>query len=240
MATYVLVHGAWHSGRVWERVAPLLTAAGHRVLAPSLTGYGDRVDLLGAEVGIETHTDDVAGLIVAGEFTDVILLGHSYAGLVISSVASRIPERVGHLVYLDAMVPVDGENAVDIMPISQGLVDAALSSESGWRIPPLPQMPPPFGLFGVTEPADVEWLQAMLSDQPVQCLLQRVRLDHAALATIPRTHIHCTVVPEGFDRRPVPPRQPNGSPSVVWELPTGHDCMLTMPGELAELLLILG
>ncbi|WP_413802283.1 alpha/beta hydrolase [Streptomyces iranensis] len=238
MSTYLLVHGAWHSGQCWERVVPLLTAAGHRVLAPTLTGYGDTVHLAGPEVGLDTHVDDIVGLITEEDLTDVVLVGHSYAGLVISSAANRVPERIGQLVYLDAMVPEDGESAADILPISQGMIDQAMASEGGWRVPP-PE--PPFGLFGVTEPADLEWLRSMLSDQPVGCLQQPVRLDNPAVDTIPRTHIHCaTDFPEGITRRPVPAVQRNGSPSQVWELATGHDCMITMPAELTELLLKLG
>jgi hypothetical protein len=89
----------------------------------------------------------------------------------------------------------------------------------------------------VTDPADVAWLRAMLSDMSVLCLQQPVHLDAPAARTIPRTHIHNTVVPDSIVRRPVPPLQPNGAPSEVWELPTGHDCMITMPVELSELLL---
>ncbi|GGW81857.1 alpha/beta fold hydrolase [Streptomyces lomondensis] len=241
MSTYLLVHGAWHSGRCWERVVPLLASAGHRVLAPSLTGYGDTAHLLSREVGLDTHVDDIVDLIAAENLTEVILVGHSYAGLVISSAANRVPDRIAHLVYLDAMVPEDGESAADVLPVTQALIDLAEKSESGWRVPPLPELPPPAGLFGVTDPADVAWLHSMLSDQPVRCLTQPVRLDNPAVRKIPRTHIHCVADgPEGLDRRPVPALQPNGSPAQVWELPTGHDCMITMPAELAELLLRLG
>lgn len=238
MSTFLLVHGAWHSGRCWERVVPLLESAGHRVFAPSLTGYGDKAHLLGPEVGLDTHVEDVVGLIREEDLTEVILVGHSYAGLVIPSVANEVPERIAHLVYLDAMVPVHGETAVDVMPMTQHLIDLAAKSDSGWRIPPLPEMPPPFGLFGVTDPADVAWLRTMLSDQPIRCLRQPARLDNPAVNAIPRTHIHCVGgAPEGITRRPVPEVQPNGSPAQVWELPTGHDCMVTMPAELSELLL---
>ncbi|MFF7648391.1 alpha/beta fold hydrolase [Streptomyces sp. NPDC007983] len=241
MSTYLLIHGAWHSGRCWERVVPLLTSAGHRVLAPSLTGYGDKAHLLGPEVGLDTHVDDIVGLITEEDLTEVILVGHSYAGLVISSVANQIPDRIARLVYLDAMVPEDGESAADIMPVTQGLIDLAVASDSGWRVPPLPELPPPAGLFGVTDPADAAWLRSLLSDQPVRCLQQPVRLDNPATDAIPRTHIHCvTGKPEAYARRPVPPIQPNGTPAQVWELPTGHDCMITMPVELTELLLRLG
>lgn len=238
MSTFLLVHGAWHSGRCWERVVPLLESAGHRVCAPSLTGYGDRAHLLGPEVGLDTHVADVVGLIREQDLTDVVLVGHSYAGLVISSVANQVPDRIAELVYLDAMVPRDGETAVDVQPVTQQLIDLAARSGSGWRIPPLPEQPAPLGLFGVTDPADVAWLRSMLSDQPVRCLQQPVRLDNPAADAIPRTHIHCVGgQPEGITRRPVPPIQPNGTPAQVWELPTGHDCMITMPVELTDLLL---
>ncbi|WP_369362670.1 alpha/beta fold hydrolase [Streptomyces sp. CG4] len=241
MPTFLLVHGAWHCGRCWERVVPLLELAGHRVFAPSLTGYGDKAHLLSPEVGLDTHVEDVAKLLQEEDLTEVVLVGHSYAGLVISSVANEVPERIAHLVYLDAMVPEHGETAVDVQPMTQNLIDQAAKSDSGWRVPPLPEMPAPFGLFGVTDPVDVEWLSAMLSDQPVRCLQQPVRLDNPAVKLIPRTHIHCVgVQPEGITRRPVPAIQPNGSPARVWELPTGHDCMITMPAELSELLLKIG
>ncbi|MCX4094727.1 alpha/beta fold hydrolase [Nocardia sp. alder85J] len=241
MSTFLLVHGAWHSGRVWERLAPLLESAGHRVLAPSLTGYGDKAHLLGPEVGLDTHVDDIVTLIEREDAGEVVLVGHSYAGLVISSVANRVPGRIAHLVYLDAMVPEDGETAVDVLPVTQHMIDLAASSGAGWRIPPMPELPAPFGLFGVTDPVDVEWLRGMLSDQPVRCLQQSVRLDNPAVQAIPRTHIHCVgAAPEGVTRRPVPAVQPNGTPSQVWELPTGHDCMVTMPVELGDMLLRLG
>ncbi|MER8220767.1 alpha/beta hydrolase [Streptomyces sp. NPDC094143] len=237
MSTFLLVHGAWHSGRCWERVVPLLTAAGHRVFTPSLTGYGDTAHPAGPDVGLDTHVEDVVALIIEEGLTEVILVGHSYAGLVISSVANDVSDRIAQLVYLDAMVPEDGETAVDVMPVTQHLIDLALRSESGWRVPPPPEMPPPVGLFGVTDPDDVAWLRTMLSDQPVNCLRQPVRLNEPAARRIPRTHIHCTVLPEGFVRRPVPEIQPNGTPARVWELTTGHDCMITTPAELADLLL---
>jgi pimeloyl-ACP methyl ester carboxylesterase len=240
MSTYLLVHGAWHEGRCWERVVPLLEAAGHQVLAPSLTGYGDKAHLLGPEVGLDTHVADVVALIEQEDLTGVVLVGHSYAGLVVSSVANAVPGRIAHLVYLDAMVPEDGETAVDVMQANQRAVDQALSSASGWRVPPLPELPAPYGLFGVTDPADVAWLRTMLSDMSVLCLQQPVHLDNPAVQAIPRTHIHNTVKPQGIVRRRVQAVQPDGSSSQVWELPTGHDCMITMPVELSELLLKLG
>jgi pimeloyl-ACP methyl ester carboxylesterase len=209
------------------------------VFAPTLTGYGDTAHLAGPEVGLDTHVDDVVGLITGEDLADVVLVGHSYAGLVISSVANRVPDRVARLVYLDAMVPEDGETAADVMPMTQHLIDLALASESGWRVPPFPETPE--GLFGVTDPDDIAWLRSTLSDQPVRCLRQPVHLDNPAASAIPRAHIHCTAgKPEGIERRPVPPTQPNGTPAEMYELATGHDSMITMPVELSELLLKLG
>ncbi|MFF0487392.1 alpha/beta fold hydrolase [Nocardia sp. NPDC004068] len=233
MSTYLLVHGAWHTGECWDRVVARLTAAGHRVLAPTLTGYGATRHLLTPEVGLDTHTDDIARLLTAEDLTEVILVGHSYAGLVISAVANRLPERIAHLVYLDAMVPEDGETAADVLPVTKAMIDLALASESGWRVPPPPEMPAPHGLFGVTDPDDIAWLRTMMSDQSVRCLQQPVRLDNPAVNLLPRTHIHCTITPPGLERRPVPDQPP----ARVRELPTGHDCMITMPAELTELLL---
>jgi pimeloyl-ACP methyl ester carboxylesterase len=240
MATYLLVHGAWHNGHAWDRVVPWLASAGHQVLAPSLTGHGDKEHLLSPEVGLDTHVDDIVSLIVEGDLTDVVLVGHSYAGLVISAVANQVPERIAELVYLDAMVPEDGETACDVMPVTKLLIDFAAKSGNGWRIPP-PEQPSSPGLFGVTDPDDVAWLRTLLSDESVRCLQQPVRLDNRRADAIPRTHIHCVVgLPEGYTRRPVPAVQPNGAPSQVWELPTGHDCMITLPAELSELLLKVG
>jgi pimeloyl-ACP methyl ester carboxylesterase len=239
--TFVLVHGAWHSGRAWDRVVPLLTGAGHRVFAPSLTGHGEKEHLLGPEVGLDTHVADVVDLLVREGLADVVLVGHSYAGMVISAVADRVPDRIAGLVYVDAMVPVDGESVLDVMPLTRHLLDLAAGSDAPWRVPPLPEGPAPVGLFGVTDPADAAWLRTILSDESARCFQQPVRLDNPAAAAVPRTHIHCVgSTPEGVARRPVPAAQPNGTPSQVWELRSGHDCMITVPDRLAELLLKAG
>ncbi|MFJ6393402.1 alpha/beta fold hydrolase [Streptomyces sp. NPDC091972] len=240
--TYVLVHGAWHSGRVWDRVVPLLTRAGHRVFAPSLTGHGEKQHLLTPDVDLDTHVGDIVALLGEWDLTNVVLVGHSYAGMVISGVASKVPDRIAHLVYVDAMVPTDGESALDVIPEkTQRLIDAAAASDAPWRIPPVPEMPAPMGLFGVTEPADTAWLRTMLSDESVRCFLQPVRLDNPAMEAISRTHIHCVgIAPEDVTRRPVPAVQPGGATSQVWELQSGHDCMVTVPDALTDLLLKAG
>ncbi|BCJ51900.1 esterase [Actinoplanes sp. NBRC 14428] len=233
MSTYVLVHGAWHSGRAWDRVVPLLTAAGHEVFAPSLTGHGDTAGLMRPGVGLDTYVEDLARLFTGRGLAEVVLVGHSFAGMIISSVANRMPERVAHLVYLDAMDPTDGQAALDVAPAAQSLIDEAAASDAPWRLPPLP---PAF--FGVTEPADVAWLHTILTDEPAQIFQQPAKLGNPAAETIPATYIRCVdhrSVPGA--PQPVPGTRPNGGPVRVWELESGHDCMITTPSGLAEILL---
>ena len=107
--TYVLVHGAWHGGWCWKHVTPRLRAAGHAVFVPTLTGFGERVHLSNPSINCSTHATDVQNLIAFEDLDDVILVGHSYAGLVIGRVADRIRPRLRNLVFLDAMIPEDGK-----------------------------------------------------------------------------------------------------------------------------------
>lgn len=116
MATYVLVSGACHGGWCWRRVVPRLRAAGHEVYAPTLTGLGERAHLLSPDVGLETHAQDVAGVLEYEGLRDVVLVGHSYGGMAITAAAELAAERLAHLVYLDAFVPRDGERLLDFLP----------------------------------------------------------------------------------------------------------------------------
>jgi len=110
------VHGAWHGGWCWRRVADRLQRAGQRVFAPTLTGVGERRHLLRAEVDLETHIQDILGVLEAEELENVVLVGHSYAGLVISGVAARAPKRLRRLVYLDALLVEDGQSWAEAFP----------------------------------------------------------------------------------------------------------------------------
>ena len=114
MATYLLVHGAWHGGWCWRRVTDILRAEGHTVFTPTLTGLGERAHLARPEIDLETHISDVLGVLDAEELDDVILCGHSYGGMVITGVADRLPGRIKALVYLDAFVPEHGESVIDL------------------------------------------------------------------------------------------------------------------------------
>ena len=119
MATFVLVHGAWHGSWCWKRVRQALQDAGHDVFTPTLTGVGERSHLLSLHVNLETHIDDVVNLIRWEDLSDVVLCGHSYGGCVISGVADRVPDRIRALVYLDAFVLRDGQSLHDTLPPAQ-------------------------------------------------------------------------------------------------------------------------
>lgn len=240
MSNYLLVHGAFHGGWCWERVVARLRQAGHVVHAPSLTGLGDRAELLAPDVGVDTHARDVVGLIEREDLTDVVLVGHSYAGMVITAAADLAPDRLSHLVYVDTFVPADGEAITDIMPLqAEAFAQAAREHGSGWQVPP-PDMPPGVeGCYGVTEEPDLTWVRSRQTPQSLLTFQQPLRMKNPdAVAAIPRSHVHCSEggdvykqLRELFMQRTFPPAD-----AEVWELPTGHDCMITMPAELTELL----
>ena len=141
MATYVLVHGGWHGAWCWKKVVPLFQETGHRLYTPTLTGLGEKAPLLTPEVGLSTHIQDIVQLIEENQLNDVILLGHSYSGMVITGVVDRIPEQIGHLVYLDAVIPHDGESMADVAPlVINRLRQEAHAHGDGWRVNPPREM----------------------------------------------------------------------------------------------------
>jgi pimeloyl-ACP methyl ester carboxylesterase len=236
--TFVLVHGAFHGAWCWTKLAPLLEARGHRVFGPSLPGLGDRATELTADVGLSTHVADIADLIEREDLRDVILLGHSYGGMVITGVADRLPERIGHLVYLDTFVPRDGDSMLSVFPLASLVVGVfrlqARFRGDGWRVDP-----PAAEHFGVKQEPDRSWVRRSLTPQPLKTLVEPLRLtDPQIVSRFPRTHIACTgrgwlvsTLQRVF--MPLPP----GPGWKLRSLPTGHDCMITMPRELADLLL---
>ena len=153
MASFVLVHGAWHGSWCWKRVRKALQAAGHDVFTPTLTGVADRSHLLSRDVNLDTHIQDVLNLIEWEELTDIVLCGHSYGGCVVTGVADRIPERIRSLVYLDAFVPEDGENQFQHLSemLATRLLEGTQSVGEGWKTPPIPA-----AIFNVNA-ADREW-----------------------------------------------------------------------------------
>lgn len=244
MAIYVLVHGGFHGRWCWERVTPVLEAAGHTVYAPSLAGLAERAAELSPEVGLETHIQELVELILAQDMRAVILVGHSYGGMVITGVVDAVPEQVAHLVYLDTFVPRDGEAMADIVPRQiQRFRTWAKARGDGWRVDPPRHMPFGIkGIYGVTAEPDLSWVRRMVSSQSLKTFEQPLHLKNpAVVSSKPRTHIYCKG--GGFilsfmrhlgARRTLPPHEPGWR---LRRLPTGHDAMITMPRELANLLL---
>jgi pimeloyl-ACP methyl ester carboxylesterase len=228
MATFVLVHGSWHGGWCWQRLAPILRAAGHGVLTPTLTGMGERAHAAPADIRLGTHVEDVLRTMAYEDARDVVLVGHSYAGMVITGVAARDASRLRGIVYLDAYLPDPGQSEQDLWPADfAASVQADLAAGRKHRTMPAPSF---FGLDG----ADAAWAAARLTPQPLAVYLEPA--SQQPLPPIPARFIHCTRGPIAHVFGAFAARaRARGWP--VDELPTGHDCMLTMPQELAKLLL---
>jgi len=183
--TFLLCHGAWGGGWSWKKMHPLMQAAGHRLLAPNHTGLGDRAHLANPDIDLEMHIQDILNVIRYEDLRDIVLLGHSYGGMVATGVADRARESINQLIYLDAFVPGDGECLFDFLPQSerQRMRDGAASGD-GWRIPPNPTPPD-------TAPEDVEWLTARRVHMPIKCFEAKLKLQHGE-TTLPRSYIYCT------------------------------------------------
>lgn len=217
--TYVIVHGAWGGGWAFRRVEELLRARGHSVYRPTLTGLGERSHLAGPHVGLGTHVEDVVGVLLFEDLRDVVLVGHSYGGVVITGVADRVPERVRSLVFLDAIVPEDGESAA-----------AAIGARAGW----LRQMEkdgllvPPWVKPGQPPPKDVP--------HPLKTLTDPVSYKNEAARRLPATYIH--TVEAGATKDDFDPQAERAKARgwTVLRMQADHNPQRTAPEALAELL----
>ena len=192
MSTFVLVHGGGHGGWCYGRVAPLLRAAGHEVYTPTLTGLGERKHLLRPDIDLDTHITDVVHVLEYEDLTDVILLGHSYGGMVITGVADRAGSRIGRLVYLDAAHPRNGESLADVSPEMMAFAQSELRTVDGIELVLFPDSQV-IAYLGVTDPGDFAWMKSKITPHPWKCFTQKLRLrDEAAVRRIPRFNINCT------------------------------------------------
>jgi len=234
MATFVLVHGGGHGGWCYNKLSPLLRAAGHTVLSPSLTGCGDRKHLLSPDVGLGTHITDIVNLLEYEDLSEVILAGHSYGGMVITGVADRVPDRIRELVYLDAAHPVDGESLRKVAPQQIEPAYAGARSVDGVELVLWP-MPGMAAFFGVTDPADGAWTDSKLTPHPWKCFDEPLRLGNGdAMRRIPRTNINCT---ESLRNSSEQWRARQLAGARNFEIDTGHDLMITEPRAVADMLL---
>lgn len=238
MADFLLVHGAWHGGWCWQRVSQALCAGGHRVHAVTLTGLGERAHLLSSTITLETHVADVMGALECEELRDVVLVAHSYAGMLGTAVADRMPSRLRRLVYLDAVLPKPGESwgSTHTSTTREGRLAAAKASPDYSLPPPEPSV---FGLSG----DDAQWVQRRMTPHPGHTYTAALDFDPARVASVPRTFISCTepslATIDGSRARVRDPgfwggRWQAGADMV--EMRTGHDPMVTAPRDLSDLL----
>ncbi len=227
----VLIHGAWHGGWCWREVARLLRAAGHPVTTPTLTGLGERHHLAHPEVDVDLHVTDILNHLAAQEFEQPLVVGHSYAGLVLSGVADILGEGLGRPVFLDARVPQDGQSLFDLVGAGESAVEQAKANAiDGYLVP----APPPiwFDIPHAMKDATA-WARRRLTPHPIQCFLQKVRLQHGGAAGLDPVFIRCPqrlMAEGGSGQFPAP----EGWRTVT--LQEGHDIMITAPHLLADTL----
>jgi pimeloyl-ACP methyl ester carboxylesterase len=229
MTTFVLVHGSWHGGWCWRKLSPFLRQAGHDVHPLTLTGLGDRAHLLSHTVGLDTHIQDVVSYLECEDLSDVILVGHSYAGMIIGAVGALVPQRIAHVVYLDAINPRDGESFYDHEPAFEPWACGRAYQVDGIDVLP-PNLPTE---LGVTDPDDIAWMSERLRPHPLLAYAQPVRLPADGVKKLMRSYIWCTE--STFLQREVELARADGW--QIYELATSHEAMITVPKELARLLL---
>ncbi len=245
MATFVLVHGAWHGGWCWRDVRTILRNSGHLVFTPTLTGLGERSHLLSPAVDLDTHIMDVANVLEWEELSDVILVGHSYGGYVITGVADRAKHRLRHVVYLDAFVPEDGESSAShrlktLNPdVTKEEIDAEIARRKSTANEQGGAVTHYTNLFDIPEDRTelYRWVERRITLHPVSSQIQPIRLEHGGSEGIPRTYILCAGSPGETPFMVLAKRIRASEEWRYRELATGHDAMVTMPEETAELLL---
>jgi pimeloyl-ACP methyl ester carboxylesterase len=238
--TYVLIHPAWFGGWCWKKLTPLLRAQGHDVFTPTLTGLGERAHLARREIGLEVHVRDITSVIEYEDLRDVILVGNSSGGMVITGVADHMPERIAHIFFLDAFVPTDGQSMLDVIPPDRRpALEAFVQKEGdGWLLPRF--APPPWEklvteTWQVTEKADLEWILPRLRPTPFGHFREPVKRTNPAAEILPRTYIRTQWPHPGFDRF-----AGAASGAAGWRLrriASSHLPYITHPNQLAALLL---
>jgi pimeloyl-ACP methyl ester carboxylesterase len=222
MATFMLVHGAWHGAWCWRRVAWLLARGGHDVFTPTLTGLGERSHLLAPEVGLDTHILDVVNEMKWQGLNDVVLVGHSYGGLVISGVAEKMEKSIASFVLLDAFFPESGQAMIDLAlpPVHDALLAAQRQGELS--------VPPRSAAAFNVNASDRAWVDAQCTPQPIGCFLQKLTLTGARERIASKTYIRASTYPsQPFDLA-LEKARARGWRS--YEVACGHDVMLDAPG----------
>jgi pimeloyl-ACP methyl ester carboxylesterase len=240
MATFVLVAGAWHGGWAWKRVTPLLRQAGHEAYAITLTGLGERAHLASPDLTLDTHVQDIVNVLQFEDITDAVLVGHSYAGIPVGAAAHRIPERIRHLIFLDALLPADGRSVLDTYR-DNGIQEHPVRWQTqadeqgdGWLVPPpAPDSP----ALRVSDEADIAWMRERLTPQPLGTFTTSVRLDNPAADRLPRTYVPCLPHPP-VGLIPKVTAEARDDPSWDYrELTGSHNPMISDPDTFVKLML---
>jgi pimeloyl-ACP methyl ester carboxylesterase len=243
MATYVLVGGAWLGGWVWQEVAKPLREQGHVVYPVTLTGLGEREHLGGAETNLETHITDVVNLLRFEDLTEVVLVGHSYAGFVVPGVADRVGDRLSHVVYLDSFPASDGMAMVDFFPPDAlaGLQQVVDEQGDGWRLPfpGFAQLGEQASVAGLDDAAGA-LLDAKAVGQPFQTWVQPLRLTQADVGNGQQVAIVCDDLRDLIANEVPMVQAVLAPPWRTVELATGHWPMLSAPADVARVLDDLG
>lgn len=223
MATFVVCHGAWSAGWAWKKMRPLMQDAGHTLITPTYTGLGERGHLASPAVDLDLHIRDVVAVLEFEDLTDVVLIGHSYGGMVATGVADRAGARITQLVYLDAFVPQDGQSLFDLQSdeTRARMRNDAGSSGQGWRIPPNPAPPD-------TEPADLAWIAPRRLPQPIGTFEQALRLRNAE-PLAPRSYIYCRRAAPGDVFRQFAVRAQRDAAWRHFEIDASHSPHVTAP-----------
>ena len=232
--TFVLIHGAWHGGWCWRFVRPLLDR--HQVFAPSLTGLGERKHLARPDVNLDTHINDVVNLLEMEDLRDVVLVGHSYGGMVVTGAADRAPSRIKRLVYLDAFVPEHGDSLNGLLPKALA-PEVAAQFLGAFRGTALEKncglmQPIPAEAFNVAQ-ANRAWVDRRCRPQALATFESPLLLTGEHAKVPQRLYI----LADGWDPSPFRyfAAQVDGKPGwKLTKLPCGHDVMVDMPQELAD------
>lgn len=229
MATFVIAHGAWSGGWAWKRIRERLRARGHEVFTPTYTGLGERAHLARREFGLETHVQDVLGVLQYENLSDVVLIGHSYGGMVATWVADRAPGRIRRLAYLDAFAPRDGQALLDLVaPEERAKREALVGAEGdGWRMAPNP--PPPD-----TSAEDLAWVGPLRVPLALKAFQDPVKLT-GAVDKLPRSYIYCTRSRPGDVFRQFRERAKKEG-WQCFDIEASHSPNVTAPDALAEIL----
>jgi pimeloyl-ACP methyl ester carboxylesterase len=236
MSTFVLVHGAWQSTGTWDLLVPLLEKHGHRVITPVLSGLGTDQSQLSPDITVRQHVEDVSREL--SRFTEqVILVGHSYAGMVISGVTETNPTQIQRLVFLDAFIPENGQCVLDLLPAEIGAYfrEVARDRGDGWR---LPGGEGQLDLWGLKPGEARDFVRARLCDFSLRCFEEQLALPANRKAGVAGTFVSC--VAEGYPARPFFEPFAGKARAVGWdvtEVKTGHDCHVERPDEVANILL---